>query len=274
MPERWECLDGNEAAARVRLRAERGDRHLPDHPGVTDGRARRRLVGGRPAQPVGRSSPDVVEMQSEAGAAGALHGALQTGALATTFTASQGLLLMIPNMFKIAGELTPAVIHVAARTVATHALSIFGDHSDVMHARSDGMGDAGRRLGAGGARLRARRPRGHAALPGAVPALLRRLPHLARDRQDRAARATTTCGRWSATTTCSTTAPAGMTPEHPVVRGTAQNPDVFFQAREASQPVPPRGARHRRGGDGRARRRAPAGATASSTTTARPTPTG
>ena len=82
--------------------------------------------------------PDVVEMQSEAGAAGALHGALQKGALATTFTASQGLLLMIPNMFKIAGELTPAVIHVAARTIATHALSIFGDHSDVMHARTTG----------------------------------------------------------------------------------------------------------------------------------------
>ena len=82
--------------------------------------------------------PDVVEMQSEAGAAGALHGALQKGALATTFTASQGLLLMVPNMFKIAGELTPAVIHVAARTIATHALSIFGDHSDVMHARTTG----------------------------------------------------------------------------------------------------------------------------------------
>ena len=77
-------------------------------------------------------------MQSEAGAAGAVHGALQKGALTTTFTASQGLLLMIPNMFKIAGELTPAVIHVAARTLATHALSIFGDHSDVMHARATG----------------------------------------------------------------------------------------------------------------------------------------
>src|SRR6187399_296032 len=82
--------------------------------------------------------PDVVELQSEAGAAGTLHGALQAGSLATTFTASQGLLLMIPNMFKIAGELTPAVIHVAARALATHALSIFGDHSDVMHARSTG----------------------------------------------------------------------------------------------------------------------------------------
>src|SRR3546814_19290418 len=77
-------------------------------------------------------------MQSEAGAAGALHGALQKGALATTFTASQGLLLMVPNMFKIAGELTPAVIHVAARSIATHALSIFGDHSDVMSVRSTG----------------------------------------------------------------------------------------------------------------------------------------
>ncbi len=78
-------------------------------------------------------------MQSEGGAAGALHGALQTGALATTFTASQGLLLMLPNMFKIAGELTPFVMHVAARTLATHALSIFGDHSDVMAARTTGF---------------------------------------------------------------------------------------------------------------------------------------
>src|SRR6201993_2264311 len=83
--------------------------------------------------------PAVVEMQSEGGAAGALHGALQGGALGTTFTASQGLLLMIPNMYKIAGELTPAVIHVAARTIATHALSIFGDHSDVMAVRQTGF---------------------------------------------------------------------------------------------------------------------------------------
>jgi pyruvate-ferredoxin/flavodoxin oxidoreductase len=82
--------------------------------------------------------PLVTEMQSEGGAAGAVHGALQTGSLTTTFTASQGLLLMIPNMFKIAGELTPAVIHISARTLATHALSIFGDHSDVMAARATG----------------------------------------------------------------------------------------------------------------------------------------
>ena len=83
--------------------------------------------------------PSVTEMQSEGGAAGTIHGALTTGALATTFTASQGLLLMIPNMFKIAGELSPAVIHVAARSIATHALSIFGDHSDVMATRSTGF---------------------------------------------------------------------------------------------------------------------------------------
>src|SRR5438067_8663854 len=83
--------------------------------------------------------PEVVEMQSEAGAAGAVHGALQAGSLATTFTASQGLLLMIPNMYKIAGELTPFVMHVAARTLATHALSIFGDHSDVMACRQTGF---------------------------------------------------------------------------------------------------------------------------------------
>src|SRR6185295_3854427 len=83
--------------------------------------------------------PTVVEMQSEGGAAGAIHGALTAGSLATTFTASQGLLLMLPNMYKLAGELTPAVIHVAARTVASHALSIFCDHSDVMACRQTGF---------------------------------------------------------------------------------------------------------------------------------------
>src|SRR6266498_2688731 len=108
----WVCVDGNEAAARV---AHRLSEVIAIYP-IT------------PASPMGEL----------AGAAGVLHGALLKGALATTFTASQGLLLMLPNMFKIAGELTPAVIHVAARTVATHALSIFGDHSDVMAARPTG----------------------------------------------------------------------------------------------------------------------------------------
>ncbi|HUE14661.1 MAG TPA: hypothetical protein VMR25_10890, partial [Planctomycetaceae bacterium] len=134
---KWITVDGNEAAAMI---AHRVNEVIAIYP-IT------------PASPMGEHSdewsaagrtnmfgtvPRVVEMQSEAGAAGAVHGSLQAGALTTTFTASQGLLLMIPNMFKIAGELTPTVFHVAARTVATHALSIFGDHSDVMAVRSTG----------------------------------------------------------------------------------------------------------------------------------------
>ena len=102
--------------------------------------------------------PVVQEMQSEGGAAGAVHGALQSGALTTTFTASQGLMLMLPNMFKIAGELTATVFHVAARSLATQALSIFGDHSDVMAARATGFAMLSSGLGAGGARHGADRP--------------------------------------------------------------------------------------------------------------------
>jgi pyruvate-ferredoxin/flavodoxin oxidoreductase len=116
--------------------------------------------------------PIVEELQSEGGAAGALHGALQAGAFGTTFTASQGLLLMIPNMFKIAGELTPATMHVTARTVATHALSIFGDHSDVMACRTTGWAMLAsnsvqevRRYGLGGADC-------HAGIPRSVHAFL------------------------------------------------------------------------------------------------------
>ena len=137
MDQHWECLDGNEAAARVAYAVSEVISIFPITPAspmaeYCDDWA----AAGRPN--LWGTIPGVVEMQSEAGAAGAMHGALQKGAFATTFTASQGLLLMIPNMFKIAGELTPAVIHVAARTLATHALSIFGDHSDVMHARATG----------------------------------------------------------------------------------------------------------------------------------------
>ena len=129
--------------------------------------------------------PTVVEMQSEGGAAGALHGALQGGALTTTFTASQGLLLMIPNMYKIAGELTAAVMHVAARSLAAQGLSIFGDHSDVMAVRQTGfalLASASVQeahdlaLVAQAATLRDAR---------AVPALLRRVSHLARAEHDR-----------------------------------------------------------------------------------------
>ena len=130
-------IDGNEAAAYVAYRVNEVMAIYPITPSspiaewcdqwASEGK--RNLWGTIPA---------IVEMQSEGGAAGAVHGALQTGALSTTFTASQGLLLMIPNMFKIAGELLPTVFHVTARTVATHALSIFGDHSDIMAARSTG----------------------------------------------------------------------------------------------------------------------------------------
>src|SRR6201984_2670494 len=131
-------LDGNEAAASVAYRLSEVIAIYPITPSSPMGElADQWAVEGK--KNIWGAVPRVVEMQSEGGAAGALHGALQGGALGATFTASQGLLLMIPNMYKIAGELTPAVMHVAARTVATHALSIFGDHSDVMAARSTGF---------------------------------------------------------------------------------------------------------------------------------------
>ena len=131
-------FDGNEAAASVAHRVSEVIAIYPITSSSTMGEladewsaaGQRNLWG---------TVPEVVEMQSEAGAAGAVHGALQAGALSTTFTASQGLLLMIPNMYKIAGELTPFCMHVSARTLATHALSIFGDHSDVMACRQTGF---------------------------------------------------------------------------------------------------------------------------------------
>src|SRR5689334_21653316 len=130
-------IDGNEAAAYVAHKLNEVIAIYPITPSSAMGEwADQWSSDGRPN--IWGSVPRVVEMQSEAGAAGALHGALQSGSLATTFTSAQGLLLMIPNMYKIAGELTPAVIHVAARSLATHALSIFGDHQDVMAVRQTG----------------------------------------------------------------------------------------------------------------------------------------
>jgi len=181
------------------------------------------------------SVPHVMEMQSEGGAAGALHGALQAGALGTTFTASQGLLLMIPNMFKIAGELTAAVIHVAARTVATHALSIFGDHSDVMAARSTGFAMLASNsvqeahdfsLIAQAATLESRIPflhffdgfRTSHEVNKIVPLLDEDLRAIIDERFVRQHRE------------------RALSPDRPVLRGTAQNPDLFFQAREACNP--------------------------------------
>jgi pyruvate-ferredoxin/flavodoxin oxidoreductase len=179
--------------------------------------------------------PLVVEMQSEGGASGAVHGALTTGALTTTFTASQGLLLMIPNMFKIAGELTPTVFHIAARTVATHALSIFGDHSDVMAVRSTGWGMIASNsiqevmdfaLIAQAATLEARVPFVHFFDGFRSSHEVMKIEQLADEdicqmmdddliRQHRA---------------------RALSPEHPVLRGSAQNPDVFFQERETVNP--------------------------------------
>src|SRR5512135_881643 len=131
-------IDGNEAAASVAYRLSEVCCIFPITPSSPMAElADEWSSGGR--QNVWGTVPRVVEMQSEGGAAGALHGALQGGALATTFTSSQGLLLMIPNMYKIAGELTPAVIHVAARSLAAQGLSIFGDHSDVMAVRQTGF---------------------------------------------------------------------------------------------------------------------------------------
>ena len=137
MQRTWVTIDGNEAVATIAHALSEVIAIYPITPSTTMGE----LSDAWSAE--GRTNvwgtvPHVIEMQSEAGAAGAIHGSLQTGALATTFTASQGLLLMIPNMYKIAGELTPTVFHVAARALATQGLSIFGDHSDVMAIRTTG----------------------------------------------------------------------------------------------------------------------------------------
>src|SRR3989344_6096207 len=131
-------IDGNEAAAYVALRVNEVAAIYPITPSSPMGELLDEWTAAGKTNIWG-TVPFVQEMQSEAGAAGTIHGALQTGALATTFTASQGLLLMIPNMYKIAGELTPTVFHVAARSLAAQALSIFGDHSDVMAARATGF---------------------------------------------------------------------------------------------------------------------------------------
>jgi len=179
--------------------------------------------------------PDIVEMQSEAGAAGAIHGALTAGALSTTFTASQGLLLMLPNMYKIAGELTPAVIHVAARTVATHALSIFGDHSDVMAARQTGFV-----LLASSSVQEAQ----DMALIAHLATMESRIPFLHFFDGFRTSHEVSKIELIDEDTVRSLVDEeliAGhrlrsLNPNRPVLRGSAQNPDVFFQAREAVNP--------------------------------------
>ncbi|MEX0868642.1 MAG: 2-oxoacid:acceptor oxidoreductase family protein, partial [Nitriliruptoraceae bacterium] len=227
-------MDGNEAVARVAYAASEAICLYPITPASPMGEhADTWAARGRPN--LWSTVPRVVQMQSEAGAAGALHGAVQAGALGTTFTASQGLLLMLPNMFKIAGELTPAVIHVAARTVATHALSIFGDHSDVMAAR-----------GTGWAMLSATSPQeAHDFAAVAHAATLRsRVPflHFMDGFQTSHELATVTplddadLTALFADDDIVRHRARGLDPDRPSLRGSAQNPDVFFQAREASNP--------------------------------------
>ena len=224
-------VDGNEAAASVAYRLSEVVAIYPITPSSPMGElADQWMVEGR--KNIWSAIPQVVEMQSEGGAAGALHGALQAGSLGTTFTASQGLLLMIPNMYKIAGELTPTVIHVAARSVATHALSIFGDHSDVMAARQTGFA-----LLASGSVQEAHdlAAIAHAStLEARIPFLhffdgfrtsheLNNLSLLSDD--DLRAMINGQAVRRHRE--------RALRPDQPVLRGTAQNPDVFFQAREA-----------------------------------------
>ena len=224
-------VDGNEAAASVAHRLSEVIAIYPITPSSAMGElsdewsaAGRRNVWGL--------VPTVVEMQSEGGAAGAVHGALQAGCLATTFTASQGLLLMVPNMYKIAGELTPFAMHVAARTLATHALSIFGDHSDVMACRQTGFA-----MLASGSVQEAQdfAAIAHAAtLASRIPFLhffdgFRTSHEIAKitPLEDETLRALVPDALVAAHRA------RALTPDRPVVRGTAQNPDVFFQAREA-----------------------------------------
>ena len=228
------CIDGNEAAAKVAYALSEVVAIYPITPASPMGE----LADAWSATDVPNlwgTVPEVVELQSEAGAAGTLHGALQTGALATTFTASQGLLLMLPNMFKIAGELTPAVIHVAARAVATHALSIFGDHSDVMAARSTGFAmlcassvQEAHDFAAvsHAATLRTRVPFLHFFDGFRTSHEINRIELLESD-DLRSLMSEDDVAAHKA---------RRLRPTAPVVRGTAQNPDVFFQAREAANP--------------------------------------
>ncbi len=227
-------LDGNEAAASVAYRLNEVIAIYPITPSSAMGEwADQWQQEGR--KNIWGAVPTVVEMQSEGGAAGALHGALQAGALATTFTASQGLLLMIPNMYKIAGELTPAVIHVAARTVATHALSIFGDHSDVMATRATGFA----MLASSSVQEAC-----DFALIAQAATLESRIPFLHffdGFRTSHEVNKITPLGDEDLRTMIDEKYVLGhreraLSPDHPVLRGTAQNPDVFFQAREAINP--------------------------------------
>ncbi len=234
MKRRYVAIDGNEATAYVAHQINEVIAIYPITPSSNMGEwADEWSAKGQPN--IWGTVPTVVEMQSEAGAAAALHGALQTGALATTFTAAQGLLLMIPTMFKISGELTPATIHVSARTVATHALSIFGDHSDVMSTRSCGWG----MIASGGVQEAM-----DMALISQAASLESRIPFLHFFDGFRTSHEVAKIEQLTVEDMRAMIDPKlveahrqrAMTPDRPVLRGTSQNPDVYFQAREASNP--------------------------------------
>src|SRR5512132_177168 len=227
-------IDGNEAAAHVAYKTNDVIAIYPITPSSAMGEFSDAWSASEKKNIWGMT-PFVREMQSEGGAAGAVHGTLQSGSLTTTFTSSQGLLLMIPNMFKIAGEQTSTVFHIAARSIATHALSIFGDHSDVMATRSTGwamlFGNSVQEamdfaLIAQTSTLRSRVPFLHIfdgfRTSHEVMQIEKlsdeQIRELIDDRLVQAHRA------------------RALTPDHPVMRGTAQNPDVFFQSRERSNP--------------------------------------
>jgi pyruvate-ferredoxin/flavodoxin oxidoreductase len=227
-------IDGNEAAAYVAHKINEVIAIYPITPSSPMGEWSDQWSSeGKPN--IWGTVPTVMEMQSEGGASGAVHGALQSGALTTTFTSSQGLLLMIPNMYKIAGELTSTVFHVAARTVATHALSIFGDHSDVMAVRQTGWGLLASNsvqeamdlaLISSAASLEARIPIVHFFDGFRTTHEVVKIEELTNE--DMKAMIDDELVRKHRA--------RGMTPEDPVLRGTAQNPDHFFQARERINP--------------------------------------
>ena len=233
-PRRFVTVDGNEAAASIAFRSNEVVAIYPITPASPMGELSDAWAA-RGMKNVWGTVPEVIEMQSEAGAAGTVHGSLQAGALTTTFTASQGLLLMLPNMFKIAGELTPAVFHIAARSLATHALSIFGDHSDVMASRATGWA-----MLASGSVQEAH----DLAMVAQTATLESRIPFLHFFDGFRTSHEVNKIEMLNDDDVRAMLPLQAvldhrnrrLNPDAPVLRGTAQNPDVFFQAREACNP--------------------------------------
>ncbi|MBS1509487.1 MAG: pyruvate:ferredoxin (flavodoxin) oxidoreductase [Bacteroidetes bacterium] len=224
-------MDGNEAAVTIAYKTSEVCAIYPITPSSAMGEFADEWSSDNKTNIFGEV-PKVIEMQSEAGAAGAIHGALQGGALASTFTCSQGLLLMIPNMYKIAGELTPTVFHIAARALATHALSIFGDHSDVMAVRSTGF-----------AMLFGNSPQqAHdMAMIATASTLNSSIPFLnifdgfrtSHELNEVQLIPDEVISKMIDPQAVARHRNRALNPEHPFIRGTAQNPDVYFQSREA-----------------------------------------